>query len=80
MLAKYGDLIYPVQMNICSPSGIDCFRQVHVPNLCLPPCEGLNFDVNVDKNIPSIKENIEFQPAYESYLKWKKGFSIKYTT
>ena len=61
-------------MNICAPAGLDCFRQFS-PNtqLCLPPCRGLYLDVNVDKDIPSIEGSLDFQPAYESYLEWKRG-------
>ena len=62
-----------LQINICSPSGLDCFRQISPSNLCLPPCRGLYLDVNVDKDIPSIDSNLDFKPAYESYLQWKRG-------
>ena len=65
-----------IQMNICSPSGLDCFQQISPSHLCLPPCQGLYFDVNVDKDIPQIESNLEFKPAYESYLHWKRGKSI----
>ena len=72
------------QENICSPLGLDCFRQIRPSNMCLPPCRGLYLDVNVDKNVPSIEYYPEFQPAYESYLKWKRGidttFNINHLT
>ena len=65
-----------VQENICSPSGLDCFRQIRLSHKCLPPCRGLYLDVNVDKNIPAIESYPEFQPAYESYVNWKKGIKL----
>ena len=61
-------------MNICAPTGLDCFGQIS-PNtqLCLPPCRGLYLDVNVNKDIYPIEGKLEFQPAFKSYLEWKKG-------
>ena len=64
------------QENICSPSGLDCFRQIRLSQMCLPSCRGLYLDINVDKNVPSIESYPEFQPAYESYLRWKKGIKL----
>ena len=71
---KFKGLSFSEQVNVCSPSGLDCFRQIGAnTQLCLPPCRGLYLDVNVNKDIPPIEGKLEFQPAFKSYLEWKKG-------
>ena len=59
---------------MCTPSGLDCYKEVRrVKAECLKPCGGLYADVvkDNDKSIPKLSN---FASIYSSYESYKRGF------